>query len=638
MGTLAELLRTRAERKGTEADADAAVTLARGVVARTPADGREDETIAGSRAMRLVNLAAALTTRATHFPGLPGARADLDEAIAAGRAAVSLPASIAQAAPAVARATMIALANLAAALSARAGLADAGGAAIERDAARADLDAAVEFGVAALTATDPALAMPGSGPVTRSLALSSLGRALSRRFALFADPSDLARFIACGEEAAGMTDAPARTRVRAAILGGRPAASEDPARGARCWRPRSGSSPSWRPGTSPAVTSSRCSARSPGWRATRRRRSSPTSRAGPRTRGPRAPWDCSRRAAGSCLAAASTCAATWPHWSVRPALASRFAWLRAMLDADGPALPSSTASGPGLGPPDELADPTEEDRLLLAEELETVLASIRSRDRFAFFGLPPDGATLGTASSEGAVVVCTVTLTSGHALIVTGGRVTALPLPGLTAYTLNDQARIFYLALEETMANPLATVEGIPKVLEWLWDTVTGPVLEFLEVTAAPAGGAPLPRIWWAPGGLLGRLPVHAAGYHGDPPAPAKRTVMDRAVISYIPTIRALLHARDRRDRARVSAAAAIGAAVTEPAALSSLIVAMPQTPGLPAATLPGALDEATAVAPAAPPIPSSWPNPNPNPNPTPSRQLPGTRERRRPNRSSLPS
>src|SRR6185436_5751086 len=46
-----------------------------------------------------------------------------------------------------------------------------------------------------------------------------------------------------------------------------------------------------------------------------------------------------------------------------------------------------------------------------------------------------------------------------------------------------------------------------------------------------------LPRIWWAPGGLLGSLPLHAAGVATD-------GVIDRVVSSYTPTISALRYAR----------------------------------------------------------------------------------------------
>ncbi|WP_152603687.1 hypothetical protein [Amycolatopsis rifamycinica] len=34
-----------------------------------------------------------------------------------------------------------------------------------------------------------------------------------------------------------------------------------------------------------------------------------------------------------------------------------------------------------------------------------------------------------------------------------------------------------------------------------------------------PAAGAALPRLWWIPTGLLGMLPLHAAGQPGGPSA-----------------------------------------------------------------------------------------------------------------------
>jgi CHAT domain len=74
--------------------------------------------------------------------------------------------------------------------------------------------------------------------------------------------------------------------------------------------------------------------------------------------------------------------------------------------------------------------------------------------------------------------------------------------------------------------------------------------------------------VWWAPGGLLGLLPLHAADHHTRTPDPAHRTVLDRVISSYTPTIGALTHARRRM-------------AIPGPAD-RSLIVAMPTTPGLP--------------------------------------------------------
>lgn len=593
---LGELLRLRAQRAGRagrEADIDAAVTLGRQAVDLT------SDCAQGAKVMRLMNLAAALTTRAVDFPDR-SARADLDKAIDVGWSVVSIPASDALSSPAVAQAVATAMANLTAALSTRAELAGQDGEAVDPRAVRSDLDRAVAVGVAALTATDPALDTPGTTPTVRAAALTSLESALARRFERFADPSDLAGAIRCAEEAAGMTDAPAFIRVRAAAMGGRLAARHHPAQGAALLETAVRLLPALAPrhltrsdvesalGSITGVAGDAAAAiladESGGSLDTRAARALALLEAGRGVllgRGFDVRGD---------LAALEREA---------PALAARFTWLRAMLDTDGPLLRPAGAGRPGPRGPAELAEPTEDDRLRLAAELDTLLAGIRSRDGFEYFGLPPDGATLAAAGAEGAVVVCNVTLENGHALIITRGRVTALPLPGLTAYTVLDQGRVFYAALGETMDDPLATPAGIPDVLAWLWDTVTGPVLEFLGAGAAPAGEAALPRVWWAPGGMLGRLPVHAAGYHADPPGPGRRTVMDRVAFSYTPTVRALLHARGRRGRGdAISPGWTAGTAVTgELEAPGSLIVAMPETPGLPGAALPGALGEAEAVA-----------------------------------------
>jgi CHAT domain-containing protein len=69
---------------------------------------------------------------------------------------------------------------------------------------------------------------------------------------------------------------------------------------------------------------------------------------------------------------------------------------------------------------------------------------------------------------------------------------------------------------------------------------------------------------------MLGLLPIHAAGYHTDPASePGRRTVMDRVVSSYTPTIRALRYARQHSHLAEADA-------------VRALIVAMSTTPGIP--------------------------------------------------------
>ncbi|MFF7977242.1 CHAT domain-containing protein [Streptomyces sp. NPDC007905] len=105
--------------------------------------------------------------------------------------------------------------------------------------------------------------------------------------------------------------------------------------------------------------------------------------------------------------------------------------------------------------------------------------------------------------------------------------------------------------------------------MAWLWDTAVGPVLDTLGHRGPPAAGEPWPRVWWAPGGLLGLLPLHAAGHHSSPGgrSPGNRTALDRVVSSYTPTISALRYARRAGNRA--------------PLQDRTLIVAMPSTPAL---------------------------------------------------------
>ena len=54
-------------------------------------------------------------------------------------------------------------------------------------------------------------------------------------------------------------------------------------------------------------------------------------------------------------------------------------------------------------------------------------------------------------------------------------------------------------------------------------------------------GGSIWPRVVWVPVGQLSLFPLHAAGYHDS-----KRTTIDRVISTYIPTLRALGHAKSQ--------------------------------------------------------------------------------------------
>ncbi|MFI7364806.1 CHAT domain-containing protein [Streptomyces sp. NPDC050149] len=260
-----------------------------------------------------------------------------------------------------------------------------------------------------------------------------------------------------------------------------------------------------------------------------------------------------------------------------PGLAKRFEDLRNRLDQ-----PAETMAAPAH-PQGEVAHvlravDAEEGRRLLVGEMAATLEHIRAQERFESFACPPGLEELLAAAVFGPVVSFSISRRRSDALLLTSDGIQTLNLPDLSYDALLDRIQIFHRALE-SVRDPDTNILGrkaaqaeLRSALEWLWDTVAEPVLSSLGFTAEPLTGEAWPRIWWAPGGLLGLLPLHAAGYHSEPSGTApgcerSRTVMDRVVSSYTPTIRALQHARRHRP--------------SRPRARRSLIVAMPTTPGM---------------------------------------------------------
>jgi hypothetical protein len=265
-----------------------------------------------------------------------------------------------------------------------------------------------------------------------------------------------------------------------------------------------------------------------------------------------------------------------------PELARRFAEQRERLDQPVNTKISTRRSDAGESPRSGLEN-TARGRNRLAEQFNATLAEIRSLDGFASFALPPTVDELITEASRGPVVVFNVHTGRGDALLLTAHGITSLELPRLIPRNVVETINTFRQALHRARsgADPSEREEAqetLLAVLRWLWDAAAGPVLEALGYDGQPAAAtcgaheAGWPRVWWAPGGLLGLLPLHAAGYHSDAADdPHRRTVMDRVVSSYTPTVRALRYARERASRQ-----------ARETSAPAALIVAMPTTPHVP--------------------------------------------------------
>jgi hypothetical protein len=255
-----------------------------------------------------------------------------------------------------------------------------------------------------------------------------------------------------------------------------------------------------------------------------------------------------------------------------PGLARRLAELRAAL-----------AAGDDADAADADADSAADRRHALAAEWDDLLSRIRALPGREHFLRPPPLQQLLQHAERGPVVLVNVSRYRCDALILTPAGLRVVPLPRLTLGELIEAADRFLTALDR-LAHPAGTggagrlehERTLAAGLAWLWDTVAEPVLDALGLAGPPPPGAPWPRVWWVPTGPLAFLPLHAAGHPG---ARDGRSVLDRAVSSYAPTVRALAHAR-------------------RPAAGGTgryLVVAMPETPG--ASPLRGARREGATLA-----------------------------------------
>ncbi|MGW3788500.1 CHAT domain-containing protein [Micromonospora chokoriensis] len=219
-------------------------------------------------------------------------------------------------------------------------------------------------------------------------------------------------------------------------------------------------------------------------------------------------------------------------------------------------------------------------RMALAREWDRLVDEVRELPDLADFLKPPDLDTLLPPPTEGPVVVVNVSQWRCDAFIVRHTGVTPLPLPDLTAQRAADWTNSYLSTLRDaeraaadldalrehrhgdggmkgrqavqraarTMSTALKATEAmLTDLLAWLWDVAAGPVLDELGLRETPPPEAQWPRIWWCPTGPMTLLPLHAAGHHtsGDRPA---RTVIDRVVSSYTPTLRALREARRPLD------------------------------------------------------------------------------------------
>ncbi len=568
LAALGGTLHRRFERTGVVTDLDAAVMHFREAVATTPTDHPD-------RAMWLSSLGGVLL-RAAQQTGAP---ADVDAAVAVGEEAVA-------ATPVDHPSRAARLSNLGSALLGR----------FRRTGVPADLDTGIDHFRSAVAIA------PADHP-TRAIWLFNLGNALESRRRLSGAAADLGEAVSCWLEASEAASATPSLRIWAARGAARLLAeSGDGERAAQAAEaavlllPRTAPRRLERGDQQYAIGGFSGLAAEAAALAL----ASPVGSDAGRAEQALRLLEAGRAVLlGQALETRGDLTALREH---RPDLARRFVELRERLDAptnmtDGEAdAGAAEAAGQALRQEHQARD-----RRLTVDEFTGVLDEIRALDGFASFALPPSTEDLLAQADQGPVVVFNISDHRSDALLLTPGGVTAQRLPGLVPARVTEQIDRFRQARRVAVSGADLRVRKearttLVQVLQWLWDEAVGPVMEALERDghlavehgeSGESGEEKLPRVWWAPGGLLGQLPVHAAGHHTAPAGEARpRTVMDRAVSSYTPTVRALGYARER----------ASSPAAPPLAAPRSLIVAMPTTPGLPGGGRLGFVDAEVAM------------------------------------------
>ncbi|KAI3575573.1 CHAT domain-containing protein [Fusarium oxysporum f. sp. albedinis] len=201
----------------------------------------------------------------------------------------------------------------------------------------------------------------------------------------------------------------------------------------------------------------------------------------------------------------------------------------------------------------------------MATELEELIVEIRKLPGFEDLWTAPTEAETLEAAESGPIVVINVSRARCDALLIEKHQMRSLALPNIT----ND---LYQFARTGDF--------GSSKVLEWMWDNITQPVLDALGYSQAPEEDA-WPHVWWIPTALLTLFPLHAAGYHRKE---SYKTALDRVVSSYASSIRAIIRGRQK----------VLSSSFSTTAVPRALLVGMQQTPE--SGTLPFANKEIDIV------------------------------------------
>ena len=185
-----------------------------------------------------------------------------------------------------------------------------------------------------------------------------------------------------------------------------------------------------------------------------------------------------------------------------------------------------------------------------------VKQDIRKNAGFSRFLLSPTEIELREMVRDGPIVSLNTSHINSGAFLVTTGGIQSLSLPTLKLEEAQNWVRIFAShgnsprrdaelcdeeeeeeEEEEEQLGSQRTTSKIQDGLLYLWTAAVKPVLQQLNLINPVNTPGRLPQLWWVGGGIMGLLPLHAAGDHSSG---STENAISHVISSYAPTLKSL--------------------------------------------------------------------------------------------------
>jgi len=161
--------------------------------------------------------------------------------------------------------------------------------------------------------------------------------------------------------------------------------------------------------------------------------------------------------------------------------------------------------------------------------------------------VPSDEKSYMALAENGPIITFAISRHKSSAIIVTSTEIRSIDLPFLKHKELEEYIPTYLIGNKAITKGSGDTyferTRRFQPLLKWLWTAAVQPVLEDLGFHKDYNPQAELPRIWWVSSGLMGAMPLHAAGTHSRG---SRENTISHVVSSYTATLRSLRYSRQR--------------------------------------------------------------------------------------------